>query len=491
MAAFLDNVRFTPTAAGTTDWTYSVAVTGYQSPAAGGVVNSTVYKGFAISADLIQWEICQGAYNTGTGVLPRTTVLYNSSGTGTATGQSGAGTKINFTLTPQVAIIAIKEDLLSIEEANSFTAAQQAQARSNLYAAPFDALAYSGMQVNGSCDVSQELGTTGATLSSAAVAKYVADCFWSQYTGATGVLTSAQIASSAPSGTAVVGLPNAVNLKATTKMAVQGSQSDGDFACIAQTIEGYRIARLGLGAASPNSFSIGVWWYSTNAATTFFRVSNVASGAGRYYYQEVTLSAGWNYVTATIPGDTTGTWQQTNSAGMVIKFFGAGKNTTPVATTAGVAAWSATEKVATTNSTAMLSTTNNDQIAITGLTILPGTELPSSTRAPLIMRPFDQELMLCKRYYEKSYNYATAVGTAATTIGRTPILNTGASTIDTYTYLRLFEKSKAPTMVGYNPSSGATGYASFDNVGTGGGTLYKNLGPLAADFVQWSADARL
>lgn len=135
MAAFLDNVKFNPTAGGTTDWTFSTAVTGYQSPALGGVVNGTTYKYFAVSPDLSQWEIGQGAYNTGTSVLPRTTVLYNSSGSGTATGQSGAGTKINFTNPPFVAIVSIKEDLISIEEANSFTTTQQGQARTNILAA--------------------------------------------------------------------------------------------------------------------------------------------------------------------------------------------------------------------------------------------------------------------------------------------------------------------------------------------------------------------
>jgi hypothetical protein len=134
MAAFLDACRFTPTLGGTTDWTYSSAVTGYNSPALAGVVNSRVYKYRAESTDLSQWEIGEGAYNTGTGVLARTTVLSNSSGTGTATGQSGAGTKINFSTVPQVAIVAIKEDLLSIEEANSFTAAQKAQATDNIAA---------------------------------------------------------------------------------------------------------------------------------------------------------------------------------------------------------------------------------------------------------------------------------------------------------------------------------------------------------------------
>src|SRR6266702_4248668 len=112
MAAFLDVCRFTPLAGGITDWAYSSAVTGYQSPTAAGVVNGRAYKYRAESSDLSQWEIGEGTYNTGTGVLSRTTVLFNSAGT-TA--------KISFSAAPQVAIVALKEDLISIEEANSFT----------------------------------------------------------------------------------------------------------------------------------------------------------------------------------------------------------------------------------------------------------------------------------------------------------------------------------------------------------------------------------
>jgi hypothetical protein len=113
MAAFLDICRFLPTAGGTTDWIYAAAVQGYQSPASAGILNSTNYKYFAISADSSQWEIGEGAYNTGTNVLARTTVLFNSSATGTGSGQSGAGTKINFSTVPTVSIVALNEDLVS------------------------------------------------------------------------------------------------------------------------------------------------------------------------------------------------------------------------------------------------------------------------------------------------------------------------------------------------------------------------------------------
>jgi hypothetical protein len=80
-SSLIDVCRFNPTAGGTTDWTYSSAVTGYQSLTAAGAVNGATYSYRAESADLTQWEVGTGAYNSGTGVLTRAAVLFNSSGT--------------------------------------------------------------------------------------------------------------------------------------------------------------------------------------------------------------------------------------------------------------------------------------------------------------------------------------------------------------------------------------------------------------------------
>jgi hypothetical protein len=113
MSSFVDLCRFNPVAGGLGDFVYSSAVAGCQSPTAANAQNGVSYKCYAISPDLSQWELFQGNYNSGTGTFPRTTVLYNSSGTGTAAGQSGAGTKINFATIPQVAVVALFEDLLN------------------------------------------------------------------------------------------------------------------------------------------------------------------------------------------------------------------------------------------------------------------------------------------------------------------------------------------------------------------------------------------
>lgn len=124
---------FTPVAGGTVDFVVNAAVQGFMTPALAGAPTG-VYKYRAESTDLSQWEIGEGTYTSGTTTLTRTTVLYNSAGTGTAAGQSGAGTKINFTVEPNVGIVQAVEDTLCIDQSNSWTSAQKAQARSNMSA---------------------------------------------------------------------------------------------------------------------------------------------------------------------------------------------------------------------------------------------------------------------------------------------------------------------------------------------------------------------
>lgn len=112
MAAQLDNVGFTPTLGGTTDWTYSSAISGYQSPIAANVISGLTYE--VNARDLSgNWEISRGVCTVSAGVptFARTTVLYNSAGTGTSPGQSGAGTKISFSGPPSVFVVLLKESL--------------------------------------------------------------------------------------------------------------------------------------------------------------------------------------------------------------------------------------------------------------------------------------------------------------------------------------------------------------------------------------------
>jgi hypothetical protein len=77
-----------------------------------------------------------------------------------------------------------------------------------------------------------------------------------------------------------------------------------------------------------------------------------------------------------------------------------------------------------------------------------------STATEFETRPFAEELALCQRYYQKSYNINVAPGTV-TDVGKVMDMSTG-------TYLFIDRPLKcsmrhAPTVVLYNPGTGATG----------------------------------
>ncbi len=461
MAAFLDGCRFNPTAGGTTDWTYSSAVTGYQSPAAAQAVNGAVYRYRAESADLSQWELGTTTYNAGTGVFARTAVLYNSSGSGSA--QGGAGTKISFSTVPQVAIVALAEDLTidnfsihgsdiaaaatvnldtatgnfvhvtgntaisaitltdgrqrtvyftgtpiltngaslvlpggnnisvgagdiavfiadgtTVRCSDYFPAAQPAS-RSLIYAAPFDALAFNGMQVNGSMDVDQI--NAGALVSN--VNGYAIDQVQVLKSGSM-VLASQQVAD------APAGLVNSLKVTVTT---AEASISAADYAGIFIPIEGYRVARLAFGTANVQPVSIG-FWTKINRTGTYSGAIRTASGSRSYPFNFTqAVSNTWQFNTVTIPGDTAGTWASGNTSGFVL-FFAIASGTTNVG---AAGAWSASSLLGVTGTTNGVAATS-DVFQVTGVIVLPGIELPSSARAPLIMRPYTDELSGCFRY---------------------------------------------------------------------------------------------
>lgn len=93
--------RFNPASSGTGDFVVSGAVPGYQTPSSAGAVNGATYRYRAESADLSQWEVGYGAYNTGTSTLARTTILFSSA----------SNAKVSFTAAPQVAVVVLAEDL--------------------------------------------------------------------------------------------------------------------------------------------------------------------------------------------------------------------------------------------------------------------------------------------------------------------------------------------------------------------------------------------
>jgi len=285
-------------------------------------------------------------------------------------------------------------------------ASEQTQARKNIYAAPFDALAYNGMQVNGSMEVSQELGTGNAALPAATI-KYIADGFIGVNLGATRVGFGAQTPI-----TSLSGFPSCISLIASTPAALAAN----DAQYIYQSIEGYRWSRLGFSRASEAQPVTIAFWLNANVAGTM--AVSVRNAAGnRSYIVDVPYVGGgvWQYKTVTIPGCPDGTWNTGNAVGANISFcFGAGTSYHGAANT-----WLTTNSFATSATTNLWAAANG--IYLTGVVILPGIEAPSAARSPLIMRPYDQELLTCMRYLQTpagSAQYGFAAYTPAATLAR-------------------------------------------------------------------------
>jgi hypothetical protein len=273
------------------------------------------------------------------------------------------------------------------------TTAQQVQARQNVYAAPFDALAYSGMQINGSMDVSQQNGTTPVP------SGYVLDG-WQVYKQGTVVMYNVQQPSS---------LPGIINNILAIPATAQAALAATDVVMLYQNMEGYRTSRLGWGTASAQPITIGFWSRHTRTGTYSVKVGNQANDRVCLVPYTQNVSDVWEYKTVAIPGCTDGVWKTDNTVGMLLSFtIAAGSS--QVAPSNGVWLSSAYAAVAgQVNSVSTLS----DAFRITGVVVLPGIEAPSAARAPLIMRPYDQELVTCQRYWRKSYDQGVNPGSTA------------------------------------------------------------------------------
>jgi len=262
------------------------------------------------------------------------------------------------------------------------------QANSNNPVGPavarMDALAYNGMQVNGSMDVSQELGYG----SNRATVGWLCDGWYQYFTGTMALVGG--------SGTATApGFRYNLYVVVTTAQASLGAN---DQVIVLQKIEGFRVARLAWGTASAQPITIGFW--SKHARTGIYSVA-VANGTGRCYVATYTHNVAnvFQYNTVTIPGDTTGSWATDNTVGLQITFaMAAGTTlTAPAANT-----WYGTNYSAAPGQVNGVASTS-DVFVITGVVVLPGIEAPTAAQSPLIMRPYDQELLTCQRYWCNGY----------------------------------------------------------------------------------------
>jgi len=228
-----------------------------------------------------------------------------------------------------------------------------------------------------------------------------------------------------------VGFTDYLGITSQSAYAITGS----DRFTIQQPIEGFNVSDLGWGTANAQPVTLSFWVRSSLTGT--FGGSLTNSAVNRSYPYSYTISSAntWEYKTITVAGDTTGTWATGNTTGIHLYFnLGAGSS---FSGTAG--AWASSGVVSATGSVSVVGT-NGATFYITGVQLEKG-----STATSFDYRPYGTELLLCQRYYEKSYN-PDVVPATASDIGRMfSSGNVGALTTNYITCQVQFKVSKRAT----------------------------------------------
>jgi len=358
--------------------------------------------------------------------------------------------------------------------------------RATLYAAPFDAMAYSGMQINGSFDVSQEKALGASTVTADG---YACDGW---QLGLSGALTGNLITGS--SGL-FPGISGYLRLNAVSG----ATPATTDHLCIVHRIEGYRLSRLAWGTANAQPVTIGFWVRNTLAGTYSVAVRNSLSDRSYVTSYTQNVADAQEYKTITIPGCTDGVWQTGNLVGAIILFtLAAG----PGRVTASPNTWvSANASTVAGQVNGAAATTN--YLRLGGVVVLPGIEAPSAAQSSLIMRPFDQELLACKRYFETSYPPNLSVGTATWDGAELDTISPANARRPTRWQVPFTVVKRAfPTGKIYSPQNGAVGniWNSSINVSgsvfngdwrSGNAVLGADQAPNTQLQYHWTADARL
>jgi hypothetical protein len=193
-----------------------------------------------------------------------------------------------------------------------------------------------------------------------------------------------------------------------TVSAADASPAVGDYTWFGFPIEGYRIQRLLWGSGAAQQIAIGFWVQAHRPGTYSLSISNAAANRSYTTTFAINNADTFEYKTIWLNGDITGTWNNTNGLGLQIYIYMMCGTTNQTST---LNTWQALgPRAANTQINGVAATT--DYMRITGLTVCPGWIPVNSIRAAFLPRAFDSELMLCKRYYETSWPYGSAAGTA-------------------------------------------------------------------------------
>ena len=309
--------------------------------------------------------------------------------------------------------------------------------------------------INGAMQVAQR-GTSFSSLSASA---YTCDRWQLQVAGA-GRGTVTQESSGGPAGFKD-------NFLRVTVATADSSVASSDMQILKQVIEGHVAAFTDAGTSDAQPLTLS--FYVRSSVTGTFSATlyiNFNSPSAVSYPAEYTISSAntWEKKTITFPafttsstlvtsGYTTGEFCQVRFALM------AGSDKTGTANQ-----WNSANDFASTNQTNLFATSSATW-DITGVQLEVGEQATSFEH-----RSFSDELRRCQRYYEKSYDYDTATGTAAVYPGNIGLTVRGMDEETSgqryFTNTMRVEKRADPTNTFYDDAGNSGKVTTFDSGGT-------------------------
>lgn|SRR3990167_3806628 len=274
---------------------------------------------------------------------------------------------------------------------------------------------------------------------------YTADR-WAWKTAGAGVVTISRSTDVPTVAQAGVLFNYSLDVDVTTADA---SIAAGDHYGVYQILEGYNWRHF-----AQRAFTVSFWVRDT--ITGEHAVAFTNSGTDRAYVATYTINVAdtWEFKTVNVSASpSAGTWNYTNGSGLRVLFaLAAGSN---FQTTAG--AWQTGQFFGTATTVNSLSSTSNF-FRVTGVKMELG-----SVATPLQFRSFQDELALCQRYYEISYDYGVAPATV-TAVGQiTGWNNNGGAGLMNYVFK--VTKRADPSVVTYSPTTGNSNYYNQSGVG--------------------------
>ena len=228
---------------------------------------------------------------------------------------------------------------------------------------------------------------------------------------------------------------------------IDSSIASTDICVIQQRIEGYNYLPL-----AQKAVTLSFWVKATKIGKYCVALGN-ASPFDRSIVKEFTINNSdvWEYKTLTFPASpSAGSWDYTNGIGLRVSFCLAAGST--YQSTAD--SWQTGNFHATANQVNACDNIANN-FRLCGIQLEAG-----SIATPFEQRTFSQELLLCQRYFEKSYDVADPPGAVANNSGNARAFPVTSAAFRQNIFFKV-PKRALPTITYYNPVSGVAGQIAF------------------------------